>query len=73
MIKSMSCYSNLYSFIFILLTVYSNLTPAFTKDWLIEFHARIEPDVVKRIAKRYAMVSRGPVSFFILLTNEQKQ
>ncbi|CAF0928595.1 unnamed protein product, partial [Didymodactylos carnosus] len=32
-----------------------------TRDWLIEFHRKIEPNEVKRIAKRYGMVSKGSV------------
>ena len=43
-------------------TIQSVMIPANTKDWLIEFHHRLEPEQAKRIAKRYAMVSRGPVS-----------
>jgi hypothetical protein len=45
----------------VLSTAQSTILPAITKDWLIEFHQRVEPDAAKRIAKRYAMVSRGPV------------
>lgn len=41
--------------------VYSALKPAATKDWLIEFHHHVEPDVAESIAKSYAMVSQGPV------------
>jgi hypothetical protein len=50
---------------FVFSTAYSNIKPANTKDWLIEFHHHTEPDVAKSIAKRYAMVSRGPVDLFI--------
>ena len=46
---------------FVLSTAQSTILPSITKDWLIEFHQRVEPDAAKRIAKRYAMVSRGPV------------
>jgi DNA primase len=60
----MGFYSDLCLFTFIVSTVYGNLKPASTKDWLIEFHNHVEPDVAKRIAKRYAMVSRGPVGVF---------
>ncbi len=60
----MGFYYNLCLLIFLFSTVYSNIKPAITKDWLIEFHHHIEPDVAKRIAKRYAMVSRGPVCLF---------
>jgi len=41
--------------------VYLNVSLPNSKDWLIEFHQQIEPNEAKRIAKRYAMVSRGPV------------
>ncbi len=57
----MGFYYDLCLLIFILSTVHSTILPAITKDWLIEFHHRVEPNVAKRIAKRYAMVSRGPV------------
>jgi hypothetical protein len=57
----MGFYYDLCLFTFIFSTVHSAIKPAITKDWLIEFHHQIEPDVAKRIAKRYAMVSRGPV------------
>jgi len=60
----MGFYYDLCLLTFIFSTVYSNIKPAITKDWLIEFHDHIEPDVAKRIAKRYAMVSRGPVCLF---------
>ena len=42
-------------------TVHSSLQPVSTKDWLIEFHQPVKAEAAKRIAKRYAMVSRGPV------------
>lgn len=45
----------------LLSTVHSTILPAITKDWLIEFHQPVEANVAKHIAKRYAMVSRGPV------------
>ena len=48
-------------FVFLVSTVYGNIKPVTSKDWLIEFHHKVEPDQAKRIAKRYAMVSRGPV------------
>ena len=57
----MSLLSNFSLLTILLSTVYANLKPASTKDWLIEFHNHVEPDLAKRIAKRYAMVSRGPV------------
>jgi hypothetical protein len=57
----MGFYYELCLLTFILSTVHSIIPPAITKDWLIEFHQRVEPDAAKRIAKRYAMVSRGPV------------
>lgn len=60
----MGLYYDLCLLIFIFSTVHSNIKPVITKDWLIEFHNHIEPDVAKRIAKRYAMVSRGPVCLF---------
>jgi hypothetical protein len=50
---------------FVFSTVYANIKPPITKDWLIEFHDHVQPDAAKRIAKRYAMVSRGPVDLFI--------
>ncbi|CAF1214953.1 unnamed protein product [Rotaria sordida] len=61
MIKSMNFSYDLCLLTFIFSTVYSNIKPTITKDWLIEFHHQIEPDVAKHIAKRYAMISRGPV------------
>ncbi|CAF4671110.1 unnamed protein product [Rotaria socialis] len=57
----MNFYYDLCILSFIFSTVYSNVQPTVTKDWLIEFHHHVEPDVAKLIAKRYAMVSRGPV------------
>ena len=57
----MGFYHDLCLLTFTLSTVHSIVLPALTKDWLIEFHHRVEPDAAKRIAKRYAMVSRGPV------------
>jgi hypothetical protein len=42
-------------------TVQSIFSSPSAKDWLVEFHQRVEPDAAKRIAKRFAMVSRGPV------------
>ena len=42
-------------------TAHGVILPAMSKDWLIEFHHRVEPDAARRLAKRYAMVSRGPV------------
>ncbi len=60
----MGFYFDLCLLTFLISTVYCNLKPILTKDWLIEFHNNIEPDVAKRIAKRYAMVSRGPVGLF---------
>ncbi|CAM4739986.1 unnamed protein product [Rotaria magnacalcarata] len=57
----MSFYYDLCILSFIFSTAYSNVKPTITKDWLIEFHHHVEPDVAKHIAKRYAMVSRGPV------------
>jgi hypothetical protein len=49
--------------------VHSALQPVSTKDWLIEFHQQVPPEAAKRIAKRYAMVSRGPVR---VRSNEQR-
>lgn len=60
-IKSMGFYYDLCLITCLLSTVHSTILPAITKDWLIEFHQPVEPHVAKRIAKRYAMVSRGPV------------
>ncbi len=60
----MGFYYDLCLLIFLFSTVHSTILPTITKDWLIEFHHHIEPDVAKRIAKRYAMVSRGPVCLF---------
>ncbi|CAF1146837.1 unnamed protein product [Adineta steineri] len=57
----MSFYYDLCLFTFLFSTIYANIKPTITKDWLIEFHDQIEPDVAKHIAKRYAMISRGPV------------
>jgi len=57
----MGFYYDLCLITFIFSTVYSTIVPAITKDWLIEFHHHVEPTAAKRIAKRYAMVSRGPV------------
>ena len=57
----MSIYSDLCLILFILSTVHSTIVPALNKDWLIEFHQEVQPETAKRIAKRYAMVSRGPV------------
>ena len=57
----MRFYYDLCLFTCILSAVHSTVLPALTKDWLSEFHQRVEPNVAKRIAKRYAMVSRGPV------------
>jgi hypothetical protein len=57
----MGFYYDLCLLTFIFSTVHSTILPAITKDWLIEFHHHVEPEVAKRIAKRYAMVSRGPV------------
>lgn len=57
----MSIYSDLCLLLFILSTVHSTIVPALNKDWLIEFHQEVQPETAKRIAKRYAMVSRGPV------------
>ncbi len=57
----MGFYYDLCLLTFILSTVQSTILPAITKDWLIEFHQPVQPNVAKRIAKRYAMVSRGPV------------
>ena len=57
----MGFYYDLCLLTFILSTVQSTILPAITKDWLIEFHHPVEPNAAKRIAKRYAMVSRGPV------------
>jgi hypothetical protein len=57
----MGFYYDLCLLTFIFSTVYATIKPAITKDWLIEFHNHVEPDIAKRIAKRYAMVSRGPV------------
>ncbi|CAF1401090.1 unnamed protein product [Adineta ricciae] len=48
-------------FICLLSNIYINVKSASTKDWLIEFHRPTEPEVARTIAKRYAMVSRGPV------------
>jgi hypothetical protein len=57
----MGFYYDLCVLTFIFSTVHSSIVPAMTKDWLIEFHDHVEPEAAKRIAKRYAMVSRGPV------------
>jgi hypothetical protein len=57
----MGFHYNLCLLTFIFSSVHSTILPAITKDWLIEFHQRVQPDAAKRIAKRYAMVSRGPV------------
>ncbi|CAM4740900.1 unnamed protein product [Rotaria magnacalcarata] len=57
----MNIYYGLCLFTFIFSTINSIILPAVNKDWLIEFHQRVEPEAAKRIAKRYAMVSRGPV------------
>ena len=57
----MGPYYHLCLFIFISSTVYSAIEASLSKDWLIEFHQPVEPLAAKRIAKRYAMVSRGPV------------
>lgn len=57
----MALYYDLCILTIIVSAVYSNIKPINTKDWLIEFHHQVEPDVAKRIAKRYAMVSQGPV------------
>lgn len=51
-------------FVFLISTVYGNVKPVNSKDWLIEFHQNVQPEQAKRIAKRYAMVSRGPVRSF---------
>ena len=48
-------------FVFLLSAVYGHVKPVNSKDWLIEFHQPIEHDLAQQIAKRYAMVSRGPV------------
>lgn len=54
---------DIYLFVFLLsaVSVYGYVQPVNNKDWLIEFHRPVEHDLAKRIAKRYAMVSRGPV------------
>jgi hypothetical protein len=57
----MGFYYDLCLLTFILSTIQSTILPAITKDWLIEFHQPVQPNAAKRIAKRYAMVSRGPV------------
>ena len=57
----MRFYTDLCLLTLTLSTVHSVILPSLTKDWLIEFHQRIEPEQAKRIAKRYAMISRGPV------------
>lgn len=57
----MGFYYDLCILTFIISTIHSTILPAITKDWLIEFHQKVEPEAAKRIAKRYAMVSRGPV------------
>ncbi|CAF1543589.1 unnamed protein product [Adineta ricciae] len=57
----MGFYYDLCLLTFLFSTVHSTILPALTKDWLIEFHQHVEPEAAKRIAKRYAMVSRGPV------------
>jgi proprotein convertase subtilisin/kexin type 2 len=57
----MGFHYNLCLLTFLFSSVHSTILPASTKDWLIEFHQRVQPDAAKRIAKRYAMVSRGPV------------
>ena len=57
----MDFYYHLCLFIFISSTAHSVIEATLSKDWLIEFHQPVEPQAAKRIAKRYAMVSRGPV------------
>ena len=57
----MDFYSRLCLFIFISSTLHSVIEATLSKDWLIEFHQSVEPQTAKRIAQRYAMVSRGPV------------
>ncbi|CAF1203000.1 unnamed protein product [Rotaria sp. Silwood1] len=57
----MGFYYDLCLLTFIFSTIHSTILPVITKDWLIEFRQHVEPDAAKRIAKRYAMVSRGPV------------
>ena len=47
--------------IFIVPNLQAIILSTTTKDWLIEFHDRTEPAAAKRIAKKYAMFSRGPV------------
>ena len=58
---------DLFLLTFTLSTVHCVILPAMSKDWLIEFHHRVEPDAAKRLAKRYAMVSRGPVGHLSLV------
>lgn len=45
----------------LLSNVYSTASTLSSKDWLIEFHQPVSAEAARRIAKRYAMVSRGPL------------
>ncbi|UJR15379.1 hypothetical protein I4U23_002327 [Adineta vaga] len=57
----MRLYYDLCLLIFLFANVYTNVKSTSAKDWLIEFHHQTEPEVAKSIAKRYAMISRGPI------------
>ena len=55
----------IYCSCFLLLPLFSNVfstaSTVASKDWLIEFRQPVSAEAARRIAKRYAMVSRGPV------------
>ena len=54
-------YCSCFLLIPLLSNVYSTASSVSSKDWLIEFHQPVTAEAARRIAKRYAMVSRGPV------------